>query len=327
MTPPPLWVVDESESQLRHEQHEQKLLVVRALPTRAFRAVVRRGAFLRRTMSQSPLVKPWNDARYETRLARHAKHLPPLSQEHRDILAEMRETGVAVRTLDLPPDVLASSDRFIGALRHVYTQQACVKVSPRALATDPALFTWGLSPQILDLAEGYIGLPVRYLGVEVKRELLNAAARRSAHEVVRRWHLDHEDRRMFKIIVYLSDVDHGTGPFEYLDRSMTTTVHGTLHRRHHHAVSDKTMESVIPRDEWRQVTGPRLTAIYVDTGQVFHHACPPLASERLSVTFAYSSRHPYYTYARLMLPRPAVKGLRAKLSPRQWDALRGRRFG
>ena len=142
MTPPPLWVVDESESQLRHEQHEQKLLVVRTLPTRAFRAVVRRGAFLRRTLSQSPLVKPWNDARYETRLARHAKHLPPLSQEQRDILAEMRETGVAVRTLDLPPDVLASSDRFIGALRQVHTEEACVKVSPRALASLRAVQRW-----------------------------------------------------------------------------------------------------------------------------------------------------------------------------------------
>ena len=242
------------------------------------------------------------------------------------MLAELDDAGVAVRPADLPAGVVASADGLVDMLRRMTVDEPCVKATPRELAIDPTLFAWGLSDHLLDLAECHIGLPVRYLGMEVKRELVESADGRN-HEAVRRWHLDHEDRRILKVIVYLNDVDAGAGPFGYIHRSHSDAILSSRGRSVR-GVTDDEMHTVVPRHEWTQVTGPRMTAVVVDTGQVFHRVFPPTAAERYSVTFAYSSRTPYYSYSRLMLPSNAIKQLRQQLSQRQWDALcvgRGRR--
>jgi hypothetical protein len=294
------------------------------LVTRAFSALLRRGAFYRRAMAQSTVIGPWSDRRYAARLARHADRMPALAAPESGIVAEMRERGVAVRDIDPPADVLACADRLTDVLRHRRTGEPCAKATPAELAVDPTLFLFGLTPNMLDVAECHLGLPARYLGLEVKRELIDSADG-GKHETVRRWHLDHEDRRMFKVIVYLSDVDDTAGPFGYVERSNTERIR-LLAKHHHDAVSDDDMSTVVPREDWQRATGPRLTAVYADTGQVFHRVFPPTATERYSVTFAYSSRSPYYTYSRLMLPRRALRQLRSRLTTRQWNALGVRRI-
>lgn len=298
----------------------------RALVPRAMSAVARRGAFLRRAACQMPLVSHLGDRRYRRRLALHERHLPLPSPDQLGVLADLDGAGVAVRPADLPGEVLASADALVELLRNATVDEPCVKATPRELAIDPTLFAWGLSDHLLDLAECHIGLPVRYLGMEVKRELVESAAGGN-HEVVRRWHLDHEDRRILKVIVYLNDVDAETGPFGYIHRSHSAAILGSRGRSVR-GVTDAEMQGVVPSREWTQVTGPRMTAIVVDTGQVFHRVFPPATAERYSVTFAYSSRTPYYSYSRLMLPGSAIKLLRQQLSQRQWDTLcigRGRR--
>ena len=52
-----------------------------------------------------------------------------------------------------------------------------------------------------------MGLPVRYFGVAMKREIANGVI-----EGPRSFHIDPEDENVLKIIVYLNDVDAGTGP-------------------------------------------------------------------------------------------------------------------
>jgi hypothetical protein len=320
MTPPLLPTDLSEESQLQDVATPERS-AARTLIPRAASAAMRRAAFCRRAVFQSPLVKPWDDARYETRLTKHANHAPAVSAAQGEVLAELRDSGVAVRTIALPADVLACADGLVDLLRRKPTSEPCVKATPRELADDPTLFIYGLSPHLLDLAERHIGLPVRYLGVEAKRELVDPAIN-GRHQVVRRWHLDHEDRRILKVIVYLGDVHHGAGPFGYVHQSHTDVVRA-LGGRVHAAVSDEIMQTVVPRDEWQEVTGPRSTAIYVDTGQVFHRVFPPSTAERYSISFAYSSSTPYYTYSRLMLPRRALRHLRTLLTQRQWDALPG----
>ena len=292
--------------------------LVRALP-RAASAVARRTAFYQRTLAESRAFKPWCDARYHGRLARHADRLPELSAQQRELLDDVHVHGVAVREFALPAAAQPSADAFVDLLRRTHTDDPCVKATPRELGADPTLFLAGLAPDLLDLAEAHLGLPPRYLGLEVKRELVDAPSL-GRHGDVRRWHLDHEDRRMFKVIVYLGDVDDGCGPFGYVARSNTPRVR-RLNRRHHDSVSDDGMATVVPREDWKRVTGPRMTAIYADTGDVYHRVFAATTSERFSVTFAYSSRTPYYTYSRLMLPRRTLRRLRAQLSPRQWAAL------
>jgi hypothetical protein len=291
---------------------------VRELVPRGYWAVKRRAAFVRRSLSA--FTGSWADNRYEARRSRHADHLPLLSREHRSILDDLRETGVAIRPLELPTAVLDSACRFIDILRAKRTDGPCAKTTSRELAWDPTLFTWGLSDDLLDLAECHIGLPPRYLGVEVKREIVNPAAGHS-HAAVRRWHLDHEDRRILKVIVYLSDVDIASAPFGYVDRATSEAVLSRRGRPYRSARLDEAVCAEVPVHKRRQVTGPRMTAIYVDTGQVLHRVSPPLDSERYSVTFAYCSRSPHLTYSQLMLPAAAKRELRDALSARQWQAL------
>jgi hypothetical protein len=297
-----------------------KLDTVRGLVPRGFRAVTRRGAFLRRAFVQTPLVSRVSDRRYEARRTRYARYLPWVSADQRSILGDLRTAGVSVRPASLPADVVDSAYGFVELLRNKDVDEPCVKATPRELGLDPTLFAWGLSDHLLDLAECHIGLPPRYLGVEVKRELVESAAGRS-HEAVRRWHLDHEDRRILKVIVYLSDVHEGAGPFGYVHKSHSDAILESTNGHNLRGVTDEKMQTVVPRREWKQVTGARMTAIHVDTGQVFHRVFPPSTAERYSVTFAYSSRSPFYVYSRLMLPRKVIHQLRSQLSRRQWDAL------
>lgn len=297
-----------------------KLDVVRHLVPRGFRAVTRRGAFVRRAVVRTPLLSRLSDRRYEAKMARYARHLPWLPADQRTVLADLNNEGVSIRPADLPADVVDSAYGFVDLLAKKNVDGPCVKATPRELGLDPTLFAWGLSDQMLDLAECHIGLPPRYLGVEVKRELVEAATGRS-HEVVRRWHLDHEDRRMLKVIVYLSDVHEGAGPFGYVHKAHSDAVLASTSGRTLRGVTDEKMQTVVSPSEWKKVTGARMTAIHVDTGQVFHRVFPPTTSERYSVTFAYSSRSPFYVYSRLMLPRKVIQQLRGQLTRRQWDAL------
>ncbi|MDP9167047.1 MAG: hypothetical protein M3O32_13440 [Actinomycetota bacterium] len=292
----------------------------RPLLPRVGSAMARRSAFLKRAALEKPLISRVSDRQYEKRRARHASHMPHPSAPQREVLADLSDAGVAVRPVVLPAGVVAAADGLVEILRRKDVDRPCVKATPRELAIDPTLFTWGLSDHILDLAECHIGLPVRYLGIEVKREMVRSAAGGN-HEAVRRWHLDHEDRRILKVVVYLSDVHDGAGPFGYVHKSHSDTVRESPRGRDLRGIPDAEMQNVVPQREWNRVTGPRMTAVHVDTGQVFHRVFPPTDSERYSVTFAYSSRSPYYTYSRLMLPRRAIRELRERLSQRQWDAL------
>jgi hypothetical protein len=156
--------------------------------------------------------------------------------------------------------------------------------------------------------------------VEVKREIVNPTAGHS-HDAVRRWHLDHEDRRLLKVIVYLSDVDSGSAPFGYVDLPTSEAVLSPRHHAYAPARLDEVVRAEVPLHKRKQVTGPRGTAIYVDTGRVLHRVCPPVETERYSVTFAYCSRSPHLTYSQLMLPGATLRELRHDLSPRQWEAL------
>jgi hypothetical protein len=126
---------------------------------------------------------------------------------------------------------------------------------------------------------------------------------------------------MMKVIVYLSDVDDGSGPFEYWDRVGTERGIRALNGRGSDFLPDASVREVIPQKHWRQLTGPRLTAIYANTCRILHGVKTPITSDRYSVTFVYSSTTPYYAFPHFMLPRGALLRLREELTPRQGRAL------
>jgi len=84
----PLLATDAAEgSQLAAGQPTERRTLRDRLP-HAVNAVVRTSAFYRRALVQSPVVKPLSDAHYKARLARHARNVPTLSDDQRELLAE-----------------------------------------------------------------------------------------------------------------------------------------------------------------------------------------------------------------------------------------------
>ncbi len=280
---------------------------------RAIALATRARGKAKRMLLRAPMVKQVADTRYFAALGRHSHHLPWLDHGHHSVVQDLRKDWIAKRdgTKIIPADVLESAAHFVDHLKANTADHSCVRITPEQLADDATLFKWGLCDENLDLAECYIGLPVHFLGVEVKRERPDGRA-----TDVRQWHIDVEDRRMMKIIAYLSDVDGTCGPFNHLDRETTGRAARNLNYWSGF-VPDAHMNGAVPQSDWLQATGPRLTTIFVDTCRMFHRAMPPTKVDRYSMTFSYSSTTPFQVFPEFMQNRKTMMKLRDQLTPRQ----------
>jgi hypothetical protein len=175
----------------------------------------------------------------------------------------------------------------------------------------PEIYMWGLSPELLDLVENHIGLPIRYHGADLRREIADGKL-----NDVRQWHIDAEDHRMFKIILYLNDVQPGGGPFQYLPRALTIQTARRL-RYGSGFVSDDAMSTVLPTSRWTECLATANSAVMADTCKVFHRAQPPRTADRYSITFSWTSTSAVKTYATMPLSDPAVSYILAHTTERQ----------
>ena len=227
----------------------------------------------------------------------HRPHLPSIGPKHRRLVEELRESGICVTRWDqmglpgvdeLKPLLLDLAD--VLADRSPRGSHS-VLLGRDEMLQDLALWRWGLQPQVLDLVENYLGVPVRYFGPLVHRECCDGRV-----VDTRQWHRDIEDRRLLKILVWLNDVDTEGGPFTFVTRGHSQKAARELHYVGGF-VSDERFAESVPRKSWRQATGPRWTAGIPDTAQIFHRAAPPTARDRFSVTFTWMTRHPWATIA------------------------------
>jgi hypothetical protein len=228
----------------------------------------------------------------------HRDRLPPGDRATDELVRELRTDGHAQRRLvDLgaPVDAaVAAADRLCEEMSRLPddTDAHYYDVPDEDLLREPEPYLFGLSAPLLDLAERYMRLPVRYLGVAVKREIANGVCVGTRH-----FHRDPEDENVLKIIVYLSDVDAGSGPFQCLDASDTTRVlHGGRYLHRSGAVIEE-IERLVPRERWVTCLGPRLTASIADTARCLHRASPPTEHDRYSMTFSYLSARSYLVFA------------------------------
>jgi hypothetical protein len=245
--------------------------------------------------------------------------LPVLDAADENLVQRLDATGVASRRVSMDG---AAHAEIAGAIRWLKTHDTDRSVSylpwdlPNALES---LYRWGLDERNLDIAERHIRLPVRYVGLEVKVE---RAREHHPSQHARHWHLDAEDRRMLKIIVYLNDVDSGCGPFQHLSLSASDATRRRLRCRPGITfLDDDAIVDVAPRSEWHHVTGTAGTAVYADTGRLVHRLMRPTDRDRYSVTFVYTSDQPYVVYSRFMPPRSFVDAVAAVSTPRQRRAL------
>ncbi|NEQ27130.1 MAG: phytanoyl-CoA dioxygenase family protein, partial [Microcoleus sp. SIO2G3] len=219
------------------------------------------------------------DLRYRADLAQHAAQLPPLSPADRQIVETCRREGVCVTTLnalgcDETAAMLAGAKRQLDVMRFVLPiEQVRDRIAKTQQAMHPQIFTvtdlaefanWGSSPRLLAIAENYIGLPVRFQGVHLRRDFANPNP-----ITTELWHQDIEDRRILKAIVYLSDVDAAIGAFEYIPKAQVSPllawrIHKRIERSSTIGISDAVMETFVARSQWKACLGPSGTVIFTD---------------------------------------------------------------
>ena len=96
------------------------------------------------------------------------------------------------------------------------------------------------------------------------------------------WHFDEHPKEMLKIMIYLSDVDEGSGPFTYLASPRpANAVNGARNPIGGHSrVSEVRIANYVASGcEIRHVTGPRGTMILFHDNAI-HRGLPPTQSHR-----------------------------------------------
>jgi hypothetical protein len=282
--------------------------------TVAARTVVRRG---RRTVLHGRLADPaWRVRRAVGsvgRLLRREAHAP-LTPTQQAVLDVLRRDAAAVTSID--ELAVASAVGLRAAVAEVLPTLAgreslstagdaadgrstwlhCLALdAPKLAARWPEIVLFGVDPQILALVEGYLGVRPALTSVDLRKDI------GTGEQVgTRIWHLDTEDVRNIRMIVYLSDVGDGDGPFEYLPLPVTEQLVAddpALAERAVRAAGDPILDdelaTVVPRAQWRRVIGPAGTVAFADNTRLFHHSAVH-RSERVALLYTYTSRRPRY---------------------------------
>ena len=164
----------------------------------------------------------------------------------------------------------------------------------------PEIYLAALDLDHLAIVQHYLGTPPALTGVHIRRDVGEKVGG------IKHWHVDSEDEAVLRQIIYLADVDHTNGPFEYVPDSWHETCSHLLRRdviddrldSHSSAtVTDDVMSAVVAPSHWQAVTGPKSTCVLVDAARLFHRTRPHDA-ERLTLTFTYTSRRPLHPEVR-----------------------------
>ena len=112
-------------------------------------------------------------------------------------------------------------------------------LSNQDLLTDfPELLEWGTVAAVLDPIRRYLGVHLALTDIVARFDFGNAQ-----QVGTRIWHLDTEDVRVVRMIVYLTDVTIGDGPFEYLNRHDTDLLSPELRARALRAKGDPILDT------------------------------------------------------------------------------------
>ncbi|MFM7365998.1 MAG: phytanoyl-CoA dioxygenase [Cuspidothrix sp.] len=240
------------------------------------------------------------ELKYRQELIKHRKNLPKLAASDRLILNALRRDCIYITNLtDLgfssTATMLNAADYLLPDLVKDHDNDSLPNPPKIYTVTDlPEFSNWGKETRLLKIIENYIGLPVAYQGVHLRKDFPS-----NNQFATLLWHRDIEDRRFIKIIVYLNDVEVKHGPFEYIPLSYTAVYHPNYYRiksKIHTSggINDETLNQIIPKSVWRSCPGPAGTVIIVDTRRLLHHGTLR-TQERSTLFFAYSyiaRKHP-----------------------------------
>jgi len=187
---------------------------------------------------------------------------------------------------------------------------------PELPPSDPWL-RLGLHERLLDLVNSYLGLWSKLNYVDLWYTIPVEGERRAVAS--QRWHRDPEDERMVKAFLYLSDVDEGAGPLEYVRGSTGAGRWSGLWPNPALGEAsyppDGELEARVPESDRVVCTGPAGTLILCDT-HGFHRGGLATRSPRLFATWA------WVTPASIFARRFRVTGVTSDLDSTAEYALR-----
>ena len=268
---------------------------------------------LRRELWKIPAIHAIRERSYQKALDRHAQFLPQLDESETSILHTLRREGTCIVPLEklglstsntMMNTAQSLADKLRTSARMLNNLDCEVGSQKEDLREFPEILLWALEPKLLDLIENYIGLPILYQGFAMRRSIADGQ-----YSGVRRWHIDWEDQRIIKIIIYLNDVVAGGGPYEYISRQTTSQAIKSLNYYNLGYLSDAEMQQAVAKKDWTACLAPLGSAIITDTSSVFHRAQPPTVKERFSITFCYTSANPQVIWRR------------RKIVPQQWELI------
>ncbi|MGF1540119.1 MAG: response regulator [Pleurocapsa sp.] len=240
--------------------------------------------------------------------AKYRDCLPQLSPADAQIVSTLEQEGVFITSLTELG--LPYTKRFVQETivlhPHLYTlsnlhnwREGIPKLR-KFLHTD--ILLWGLQERLLDIIENYIGLPLLFHGVDLRRDAADASLTDARH-----WHRDIDDQRMVKIIIYLNHVGKTGGPYEYIPRSHTEQLANALNYTSGF-VDDDAIAEIIPPENWQTCAAKAGSIVITDPCNVFHRA-KPAQRNRYSITFGYTSRIPKVFLSEF------------QLSPEEWERI------
>ncbi len=249
-------------------------------------------------MFEMSFVKEQADIAYQAAMQNHATNLPVLSTKDSILVETVKREGVAITSLealaipsaakmfDIAEFLMSKIPGSVSGDKNEYV----VHATSRQMIENPEIFLWGLEKRILNIAENYFSLPVAYNGAYFRRDIANQVEHKS-----RLWHIDTEDRKVLKVIIYLSDVGENNGPFQYIPQPITTKVARKLKYKCGY-IQDKNMQKVLSASDYRSCTGISGTVVFAATGSIFHRGKKPVTSDRFALFFDYTSRLPKYPF-------------------------------
>ena len=259
---------------------------------------------------------------YWQRRLRHRRLLPALRDDERALVKTLARDGGAVTSLAAlsvagTAAMMAEADRLMASLLGRAPVKGGFGVQATAAEIDayPALIRWGLDERLLAIVGNYIGVPISYRGLTVRRDIAGGE-----QVETRLFHRDNEDNRIVKIIVYLNDVDETGGPYEFIPRGVAPAswripVSGSR-------ASDEAVSRAVPRSRWVPCDGARGTAIFTDTCRVFHRGRIAQSRDRQALFFCYNSAMPMSPqWCQPLFDRARFLATNPDLSPAQRQAI------
>ena len=271
--------------------------------------------------------EPWKKiAGYKRKQSflKHANSLPDISLQGSTLVKSLFREGIFITSLEdleaLEIDntelLFDTATKLASKLRELPSISShLVKLPISESLSYPEVFFWSLQEKFIDIMENYIELPLLYHGYEFKREVANGKL-----VGARRWHQDTEDYRMIKIIIYLNDVSEDDGPFEYIPKHISKLLKKLL-RYKSGFVKDKTMAKLLSPEHWETCVGKAGTVIIADVCNIFHRLRTPIKSDRLSLTYSYTSFKPLKLRQKFKFSQADWMDITSKLTERQVKCL------